>query len=55
MLYWTLMFLLISIVAGLLGFGVISSAFAGAAKIAFVFFVLLFLASLIRGLTTRRP
>jgi uncharacterized membrane protein YtjA (UPF0391 family) len=54
MLYWTLMFLLISIVAGLLGFGVISSAFAGAAKIAFVVFLLLFLASLIRGLTTRR-
>ena len=55
MLYWTLMFLLISILAGLLGFGVISSAFAGAAKIAFVIFIVLFLASLIRGLTTRRP
>ena len=49
MLGWTLTFLIIAIVAGLLGFGVIASAFAGAAKIAFFIFLVLFVVSLIRG------
>ena len=49
MLYYTLVFLVIAIVAGLLGFGVISFAAAGVAKIFFFLFLILFLVSLIRG------
>lgn len=49
MLGWTITFLVIALIAGLLGFGVISSAFAGAAKIAFFLFLVLFIVSVIRG------
>jgi len=53
MLYWTLTFLVIAIVAGLLGFGFIQFAFVTAAKIAFFLFVVLFIVSLISGFTRR--
>jgi uncharacterized membrane protein YtjA (UPF0391 family) len=47
MLYWTVVFLIIAIIAGLLGFGAISFAAAGIAKICFVIFLVLFLISLL--------
>ena len=47
MLYWTLVFLIISIIAGLLGFGVIAFAAAGIAKILFFLFLVLFVLSLV--------
>lgn len=49
MLYWTLVFLVIALVAGLFGFGGIASASAGIAKILFVIFLVLFLLSLVFG------
>lgn len=53
MLHWTLVFLVISLIAYALGFGLIASAFAGAAKIAFFIFLVLFLLSLIGGIARR--
>jgi uncharacterized membrane protein YtjA (UPF0391 family) len=47
MLYYSLVFLLIAIVAGLLGFGVIAFAAAGIAKVLFLVFLILFLVSLV--------
>ena len=52
MLSYTITFLLISIVAAILGFGVIAGLAAEIAKILFVVFLVLFIASLIAG---RRP
>jgi len=49
MLYWTLIFLVIALVAGLFGFGGIASASAGIAKILFAIFLVLFLVSLVIG------
>lgn len=53
MLYWAAVFLVIAIVAGLLGFGVVAFAAAGIAKICFFIFLVLFIISLI-GHSTRR-
>jgi len=53
MLYYALVFLIVAIVAGLLGFGAIAFAAAGMAKILFFVFLILFLLSLIRGLSAR--
>ena len=50
MLYYALVFLLVAIVAGLLGFGAISFAAAGVAKILFFIFLVLFVVSLITHL-----
>ncbi len=56
MLYWALVFLLVSLVAALFGFGGISAAAADIARILFFIFIVLFLASLIYGLVRRgRP
>jgi uncharacterized membrane protein YtjA (UPF0391 family) len=55
MLYWAAVFLIISLVAGLLGFGVIASASAGIAKILFIIFLVLFLVFLVRGTMGRGP
>ena len=54
MLYWTLVFLAIALVAGVLGFGGIATTSAGIAQILFVIFIVLFLASLIFGAVRRR-
>jgi len=43
MLYWALVFLIISIIAGLLGFSGIAVATAAIAKIFFVLFLFIFL------------
>lgn len=48
-LYWTLVFLVVALVAGLFGFGGIASASAGIAKVLFAIFLVLFLVSLIFG------
>ena len=45
MLSWALLFFVLAIIAGLLGFGVIAFAAAGIAKILFVIFLVLFVAS----------
>jgi len=47
MLYWALVFLVVAIVAGLLGFGAVAFAAAGIAKVLFFLFLILFLVSLI--------
>ena len=47
MLYWTLVFLVVALVAGLFGFGGIASASAGIAKLLFGVFIILFLVSLV--------
>ena len=49
MLYYSLVFLLVAIVAGLFGFGIIASTAAGIAKILFIVFLVLFISSLILG------
>lgn len=49
MLYWTLIFLVVALVAGLFGFGGIASASAGIAKVLFAVFLVLFLVSLVFG------
>jgi uncharacterized membrane protein YtjA (UPF0391 family) len=54
MLYYALVFLLIAIVAGALGFGFIAFAAAGIAKICFFLFLILFVASLVAHLTRRQ-
>ena len=47
MLYWALVFLLVSIVAGAVGFGGVAVAFAGLAKIIFFIFLVLLVISLV--------
>jgi uncharacterized membrane protein YtjA (UPF0391 family) len=53
MLYYALVFLIVAIIAGLLGFGAISFAAAGIAKILFFIFIVLFLVSLVRHIGSR--
>jgi uncharacterized membrane protein YtjA (UPF0391 family) len=53
MLYYALVFFLIALFAGVLGFGGIAVAAAGIAKILFFIFLVLFILSLI-GHTVRR-
>ena len=54
MLYWALMFLIIAILAGVLGFGGIAFAAAGIAKILFFIFLVAFAVMLLSGLLGRR-
>jgi len=53
MLYWALLFLVVAIIAGLLGFGAIAFAAVGVAKLLFFVFLILFLISLITHLGRR--
>jgi uncharacterized membrane protein YtjA (UPF0391 family) len=53
MLGWAVTFLIIALIAALLGFGGIAGAAAGIAKILFVVFLLVFLVSLVMGLSAR--
>jgi uncharacterized membrane protein YtjA (UPF0391 family) len=46
---WALGFLVVAIIAGLFGFGIIASAFAGVAQLIFFAFLVLFVGSLIFG------
>lgn len=54
MLYWTVVFLVVAMIAGALGFGVIGGMAYGAAKILFFIFIVLFILSLVSGVV-RRP
>ena len=49
MLYYALVFLLIALLAGVLGFGVIAGTAALIARICFIVFLVLFVATLIQG------
>ena len=53
MLYWTLVFLMVAVVAGILGFGAVAFAAAGIAKLLFFIFLLAFLVSLVTHLGRR--
>jgi len=52
MLSWALMFFVIALIAGVLGFGVIAGTAAWVAKVLFVVFLVLFVISLITGRRT---
>lgn len=52
MLSYAITFLLLALVAGILGFGVIAGTAAAIAKILFIVFLVLFIASLLRRPTT---
>lgn len=54
MLYWALVFFVVALIAGALGFGGIASASTGIAQILFILFLVLFAISLIMGLVRRR-
>lgn len=54
MLYWAIIFFIISIVAGIFGFGGIAAATAGIAKILFFIFIAAFIVMLVLGLTIFR-
>lgn len=51
MLYWTLVFLGVAVVAGVLGFGRLAATSAGIARVLFAVFLVLFLVSLVIGMT----
>src|SRR5579864_8631734 len=51
MLYWALVFLVVGLIAGILGFTGIAGASIAIAKILFFVFIVIFLALLIGGLT----
>jgi len=55
MLYWAAVFLVIALVAGVLGFTSVFGAAMGIAKILFFVFVVLFLLSLVFGGIRRGP
>ncbi|MEO8636928.1 MAG: DUF1328 domain-containing protein [Gemmatimonadales bacterium] len=50
MLRWAMMFLILALVAGLLGFGGIATASAGIAKTLFILFLIIFGVMLVMGL-----
>ena len=52
MLGYAVTFLLIALLAGVLGFGVVAGTAATIAKVCFVIFLVLFIASLLRGRST---
>ncbi len=54
MLYWALVFLVVALVAGAMGFGGVASTAGGMAQILFFIFIVLFLVSLVGGLVRRR-
>ena len=49
MLHYALVFLVIAIIAGVLGFGGIAGASVGIAKVLFLVFIVLFIVSLLLG------
>jgi uncharacterized membrane protein YtjA (UPF0391 family) len=53
MLYWALVFFVVALVAALLGFGGIAIAAAGIAKLLFYIFLVIFLVTLVMGLSQR--
>lgn len=53
MLYWTIVFLIIALVAGILGFGGVAGTAMGIAQVLFAIFLVLFLVSLILSLAKK--
>ncbi len=53
MLYWALVFFIIALVAGVLGFGGIAAAATDMARILFFIFLVIFLVTLVFGLARR--
>ena len=53
MLYWALVFFVVTLVAALFGFGGIAVAAAGIAKLLFYLFLVVFLVTLVMGLSRR--
>lgn len=53
MLYWSLVFLVVALVAGVLGFGGIAATSAGIARVLFGIFLVLFLISFVAQLLQR--
>ncbi len=53
MLYYSLLFLIVALLAALFGFGLIASAAAGIAKILFFIFLVAFIVSLFMGSARR--
>lgn len=53
MLHYSIVFLVIALIAALFGFGLIASAAAGIAKVLFFVFLVLFLASFLMGRRVR--
>jgi len=54
MLQWSLTFLILALIAGVLGFGFLAAEMAWIGKVLFVVFLVLFLVSMISG-GVRRP
>jgi len=54
MLYWAFVFLVISIIAAILGFGGIAAGAATIAKVLFGIFLIIFIALLVAGLAASR-
>jgi len=54
MLYWSLVFLVIALLAGLFGFGLIAGTSYAIAKVLFFIFLIIFVISLIMGLAGRK-
>jgi len=55
MLYWSLLFFVVALIAGVLGFTGISEASAGIARVLFFVFLVIFAVSLIAGSGLLRP
>lgn len=55
MLYWSAVFFVLAIVAGLFGFGGIAAGAVEIAKIMFLIFLAMFVVSLIMGVLRRGP
>ena len=55
MLYWALVFFIVAVIAGILGFGGIAFAAVGIAKILFFLFLVVFLVTLVMGFAGRQP
>jgi uncharacterized membrane protein YtjA (UPF0391 family) len=53
MLRWTLIFLVVALVAAIFGFGGIAAASTGIARLLFFIFLILFVVSLLSGLIRR--
>ena len=53
MLYWALLFMIVAIIAAVLGFGGVAIAAAGMAKVLFFIFLVLFVVMLISHLARR--
>lgn len=54
MLYWAMVFLVVAILAAIMGFGVAATAVAGLAKILFYLFLIGFVVMLVMHLGRRR-